>query len=209
MLAPPRPPSHDELEALIKEARARQLRRRLLGAAGVAIGAAVALSAYAGLTGGSTRNVGQPPARGGRATGRLCRVGQLSVSAGFQGATQSLAGGATITNTGRSPCSLPRLQPVVRISLNGETLRIREWPFPYRISRGRPVVHVLTPREQATILMQWWNWCGKTGAATMTLRLGRGLTIVAPQRLGEPTCIGTGPSPSSTLYVSRPLSSNG
>jgi hypothetical protein len=37
-LAPPKP-SHDELEALIKEARQRQLRRRLLGAAGVAIAA--------------------------------------------------------------------------------------------------------------------------------------------------------------------------
>jgi hypothetical protein len=208
MIAAPRPPSHDELEALIKEARARQRRRRLLGTAGIAIGAAVALSAYAGLTGGGARNVGQPPAQGGRATGPLCRVGQLSASAGLQGATQSLAGGATIANTGTSSCSLPRLQPVVRISLNGETLRIRERPFPYRISPGRPVVRVLAPREQAVILMQWWNWCGKTGAATMTVRLGGGLHLVAPQRLGEPTCIGAGPSPASTLYVSQLLSSN-
>jgi hypothetical protein len=53
MLAPPRPPSHDELEALIKEARARQLRRRLLGAAGVAIAAGIGLCIYAFLAGGS------------------------------------------------------------------------------------------------------------------------------------------------------------
>jgi hypothetical protein len=37
MIAPPKPPSHDEREALIKEARARQLRRRLLGAASMAM----------------------------------------------------------------------------------------------------------------------------------------------------------------------------
>ena len=37
MIAPPKPPAHDELEALIKEARERQLRRRLLGAAGIAV----------------------------------------------------------------------------------------------------------------------------------------------------------------------------
>jgi hypothetical protein len=206
MIAPPRPTSHDELEALIKEARQRQLRRRLVGAAGVAIGAAIALSVYAFVTVGGVRNLAQRPAQGGRATGPLCRASQLSASAGLQGATQSLAGGANITNTGSSSCSLPQLRPVVRISLNGEILPLRERPFPYRISHGRPV-HVLAPAEQAVIFMQWWNWCGKTGAATMTVRLGHGLNVVAPQRLGEPTCIGTGPSPASTLYVSRPFPS--
>jgi hypothetical protein len=49
MIAPPRPPSHDELEALIKEARARQLRRRLLGAASIATAAAAGLGIYATL----------------------------------------------------------------------------------------------------------------------------------------------------------------
>ena len=60
MIAPPRPPSHDELEALIKEARARQLRRRLLGAAGVAIAAALG-NGYQGslnLTTESARDLG-------------------------------------------------------------------------------------------------------------------------------------------------------
>jgi len=52
MIAPPRPPSRDDLEALIEEARARQLRRRLLGAAGVAIAAALGLSVYALTIGG-------------------------------------------------------------------------------------------------------------------------------------------------------------
>jgi hypothetical protein len=91
MIAPPRPPSHDELEALIKEARARQLRRRLLGAAGVAIAAALGLSM-------------QPPAQGGRATGPPCRASQLAVSVFFQSATQSMIGGARVTNTGGATC---------------------------------------------------------------------------------------------------------
>jgi len=207
MLAPPRRPSHDELEALIKEARERQLRRRLLGAAGVAIVAALGFSVYAVVGGGSVKGIAQPPARGGRATGPLCRAPQLSVSAALQGATQSLAGGATLTNTGRGTCSLPPLRPVVRISLNGKTLRIRERPFPYRISPGRPVVHVLMPHEHAVIFMQWWNWCGKTGAATMALRFGHRLSLKAPERLGEPTCIGAGAG-RSRLYVSPPFASS-
>ena len=204
MIAPPKPPPLDELEALIKEARERQLRRRLLGTAGIAIAAAVGLSVYAFVKGGGVNNVA--PARAGRASGLLCRASQLSVSAGLQGATQSLAGGATITNTGGGSCSLPRLRPVVRISLDGETLRIRQRPFPYRMSHG-PLAHVLVPGGQAVIFIQWWNWCGRTGAAAMTVRLGRGLNLPAPQRLGEPTCIATGPS-SSILYVSPTFASN-
>ena len=206
MIAPPRRPSHDELEALIKEARERQLRRRLVAASGLAIAAAIGLSVYAFVAGGSPANLAQPPAQGGGATGPLCRASQLSISAGLQGATESLAGGAAITNTGGSSCSLPRARPIVRISLHGTPLRVRERSFPYRIT-GRPA-HVLTPGEQAVVYVQWWNWCGRTGPATMTVRLGRGLDLVAPQRLGEPTCIGTGPSPASTLYVSRPFDAN-
>ncbi len=46
MIAPPSPPLHEDLELLIKEARDRQLRRRLIGAAGIAIAAAVSLGIY-------------------------------------------------------------------------------------------------------------------------------------------------------------------
>lgn len=62
MLAPPRPPAHDELEALIREARARR-RKRLLGtAAVVALVAGGAVAVYAIVTGGSSN-----AARAGRA----------------------------------------------------------------------------------------------------------------------------------------------
>jgi hypothetical protein len=51
MIAPPKSPSNEELEALVKEARARQLRRRLIGAAGLALAAAAAISIWAAVPG--------------------------------------------------------------------------------------------------------------------------------------------------------------
>jgi hypothetical protein len=117
MIAPPRPPAHDELEALIKEARERQLRRRLLGAAAIAIASALGLSLYALLTSGTVDSV--TPANAGRATGPLCRASQLSATAGWQGATQSMLGGAAITNTSNVACSLPSGRPAVRIRWQG------------------------------------------------------------------------------------------
>lgn len=68
MIAPPKPPSSDELEALIKEARARQRRRWLGGAALVAAMAALVNVAFA-IGGGSGRaltraNAGVPVVNG-------------------------------------------------------------------------------------------------------------------------------------------------
>ena len=79
MIAPPKPQEHEELEALIKEARERQLRRRLLGAAAVAIAAALALAVYAATIGSD----GQSGVTGGSPAGGapLCRSSQLSVAA--------------------------------------------------------------------------------------------------------------------------------
>src|SRR5437763_177586 len=53
MIAPPRSPSPVEIEALIKEARERQLRRRLVAAAGIAVAAALGLGVYAVAIGGT------------------------------------------------------------------------------------------------------------------------------------------------------------
>jgi hypothetical protein len=205
MIAPPKPPSHDELEALIKEARARQLRRRLLGVAGVAIAAALGFSVHA-LVGAPGKLV-QPPASAGRAISPPCRASQLSVSAALQGATQSLAGEATITNTGGSPCSLPRLRPIIRMSSKGQALPVGDVPFTNRIvGHGRPV-RILGAGAHAVIFIQWWDWCGKTGVTTMAVQLGRRVELVAPQRFGEPTCIQEQLSTESFMYVSPPFHS--
>ena len=78
MIAPPKPPAHDELEALIKEARQRQLRRRLLGAAGVAVAAAIALGIYAFTIGGAQPKHAE--LRRSPSGVPLCRSSQISVS---------------------------------------------------------------------------------------------------------------------------------
>src|SRR5438445_6621640 len=116
MIAPPKLPSHDELELLIKEARERQMRRRLLGAAGIAVAAALGLSIHAWVTGGKVDSVAQPPARGSGPSAPLCQSSQLSASAGFRGATQTMLGGVTLQNVSESVCSLHKLRPQTRVS---------------------------------------------------------------------------------------------
>lgn len=67
-VAPPKPPRVDELEALIKEARARQLRRRLAATAAVAIAAATALVGYSIVRGSGSSPATSESARPGAAT---------------------------------------------------------------------------------------------------------------------------------------------
>jgi hypothetical protein len=207
MIAPPKPPAHDELEALIKEARARQLRRRLLGAAGVAVAAAVGIIIYAFITGGAVSNVPQQPTEGGRARVSLCRSSQLSMSIGGQGATQMILGGALITNTGGEACALPNGRPVVRLTWQGRPMQVAEpVPKPGEVQSGRPA-HILASGAKALISMRMGNWCGfqAPGLPTFRLVFGDGLTLSAPG-LGAPICIGPG-SP-AFLDVSAPLVAN-
>jgi hypothetical protein len=146
VLAPPKPPP-DELELLIREARERQLRRRLIGAAGLAVPAALGLSIYALTIGGATvERVTQ--AHAGRALAPLCRSSQLSGSASFQGATQSMLGGITLHNTSRVACSLPDARPAARLSWDGHRLPTRELPMATAtVSTVMSPAHVLGPGQ--------------------------------------------------------------
>ncbi|HZT84386.1 MAG TPA: DUF4232 domain-containing protein [Gaiellaceae bacterium] len=213
MIAPPTPPSHDELEALIKEARARQLRRRLLGAAGVAVAAALGLGIYAFVAGGSPANVAQPPASGGRATGPTCRATQLSTTVGFQGATQTDVGGAEIKNVGDGTCSLPGGWPRVRLSSNGHTLSVQQRRPLRSGAPPEPAARVLAPGQRAVVEMQWLNWCGsphqpvRNGGeplraldVSFALRFGARLVVTA-ESTGTPPCLA--PSRPSALVVDR------
>jgi hypothetical protein len=180
MIAPPRPPTHDELEALIKEARARQRQRRLLGAAGVAV-AALGLSLYASHSGGSAE-VAQPPAGAGNPGVPFCRSSQLSGSLFLQGAVPlGLAGGVTILNTGRIACALPSARPHFWISFHGKQLPMRqeagEGPT------GFSTVRILAPRTKASVYWEWYSCAGPgvTSAVnpTFQLRFGHGLVVAA------------------------------
>ena len=211
MIAPPRKPSHDELEALIKEARARQLRRRLLGATGVAITAAVGLASYALTMSGGPRNMPQSPTEGIGAGNGRCRPAQLSANVGFQPATQSAVGGADLRNISDHACSLPTTWPRVRLTSGGKLFLVdQRRPAG---SRSKPPVHVLAPGQTAVVEMQWLNFCGtphmpvRNGgeplaaiSVTFALRFGAGLVVTAAET-GTPPCFA--PRDPSTLIVDR------
>lgn len=144
MIAPPRPPSHQELEALIKEARARQLRRRLLGAAGFAIAAALALSTYALWVGPTqrTRATAKIPARA--ATG-------CDVAGGWRLRTDGLWSEPTgqhtvplaVTWTGTQPCTLDGYPTLVLLNGEGQPLAFRYSHHDQVVTKHSPrVVHV-------------------------------------------------------------------
>jgi hypothetical protein len=123
MIAPPRPPSHDELEALIKEARARQLRRRLLGVAGVAIAAALGLSIYAFVTGGAERTA---TASGGHPrTANGCGVAggwRLRTDGLWPEPTGQHTVPLAVTRTGGQPCTLDGYPRVVLLNSQRQRL---------------------------------------------------------------------------------------
>ena len=159
MIAPPSPPAHDELEALIKEARARQLRRRLLGAAGVAIVAAIGLGIYALVPGRQSADLGRPPSRVGGSPAQPCRTAQLTATTFFQGATQSMVGGLEVTNASSTACRLPKGRPHVRMVWHGKSIRVRERGMRGSALPPWPAARLLAPGAKAEVVMQWQqNW---------------------------------------------------
>jgi Protein of unknown function (DUF4232) len=188
VVAPPKPQSHDELEALIREARARQLRRRLLGAAAVAIAAALGLGLYVLLVGGGLNGVGRS-----RSTpaAPACRSSELAASAELNGAAfGTMEGGATLTNIGQSACSLPGGRPTVAIFWQGRIMPTRETAIPSKVA---PPLRLLAPQAKATILLSWANWCGRPREGTVgwirptyRLRFADGLRVEAPGRVATP-----------------------
>jgi Protein of unknown function (DUF4232) len=201
----PPEPRLDELEALIKEARERQLRRRLLGAAGVAIIAATGLAVFAvtiadGAQGGAAN--GSP-----RGAAPSCSASQLSVSAIWDGAVGNLFNFFTVVNRGGSACSLPRERPTVLLMRHGSPLKVEERAASDNSYPGKPV-SILAPGRRAVVHLDWFNWCGRPLAfaqttTTVRARFQDGLRVTSAQLLGQPPCMD--PARPSVLTVSRPL----
>lgn len=212
--SPPRPPSAEEREALIREARDRQRRRQLLGAVGVAIAAAVGISLYA-VTGGQTGTpaAGNPPGRGLP----LCRSSQLSTSASLSGAAGTALVPTLITNTSGTACALPTGRPVVRITFRGKPIATRERSWGSSIQWGTtPAGRVLKPGEKVYVELGWSDFlCPRpaqaptTGRVMLTLLFRGGLQLTTPETTPEgvpglPGC-GESPQPPPGLGVSPPL----
>jgi hypothetical protein len=185
MLAPPKPPSVDELELLIREARERQLRRRLLGAAGVAIAAAIGLGIYALMIAGrpGAGASGNPSAAGAP----LCRASQLSGSFVPGGAAGNILGGLVLANIGGRACSLPARRPAVHITFRGKPVPTEEGSWGPNEQFGVPAGHTLRPRAKAMVEIGWRDWCPNLTAApdsrraTLFLRFRGGLRLAVPE----------------------------
>ena len=184
LLAPPKSPPQDDLEALIKEARQRQLRRRLLGAAVVASAAALGLAIHA-----LTDNGGAKIDAGGRAGGPpLCRSKQLSTSAGDTAAAGTVFDPVVVANTSSHACSLPEGIPHLQIVFRGKVFPIDQRPWRMGLSGfGAPAGRVLAPGRKALVEISWRDFCPhpaaapRTGSVTLVLRFADGLRTTALQ----------------------------
>ena len=164
-LTPPKPPAQDDLEALIKEARARQLRRRLLGAATIAIAAGLGLGIYALTTNGVQRRT---TGASTRTLPQLCRSSQLSTSAEFQAAGGTTFLPVVLRNTGSRACALPTGRPAVQILFRTKHLPIKRvvWAAPRDF--GYPAGHTLSAGGAARVELSWRDWCPHPAAAPTT-----------------------------------------
>ena len=208
MIAPPKSSAHDEIEALIKEARARQLRRRLLAAAGVAVAAAIALGIYASTTGNSNPTTGAAPI--GPDGVPLCRSSQISVSHPMLVGVieRGRSGLFVMTNKSGSACSLPLSPPIASITRHGARLPVRQvGGHGIFLASWAPLraTHLMKPGGRAAISSYWQNWCGDHSYRPMYTehyRFDSQLSVSFP--IGpHPFC--SSRSGSSTIRVSRPL----
>jgi hypothetical protein len=210
MLAPPKPPQ-DDPELLIEEARQRQFRRRLLGAAAIAIVAAIGLGIYA-LTGGNGNRSATDGTPGGG--GPACRASQLAATAegGPGEAFLQDAAGIQFVDTSSRACVLPSGIPTVTFALRGKTLRTSEQTMqPPYTELGDRAGHVLAPGRKVMYILHWRR-CWRPGletrgvAATVSVRFGNGLRFALPEGTPEnipivPDCAKEAGPPATVLVT--------
>jgi Protein of unknown function (DUF4232) len=122
VVAPPEPPRPDELELLIREARARQRRRWVIVAAIAAAATGAAFAVY-GIAGNVTTK-SSPGERGPLAAEPVCRANALAISFVHKGAVMGEEGGLLrFTNMGRSTCTISGWPTVVAVTRAGSRVR--------------------------------------------------------------------------------------
>jgi hypothetical protein len=180
--APPRPPSQDELDALIREARERQLRRRLLAAAAIAIAAATSLGIYAVFSAGSSR----PTAGASAGLAPTCPLSALPLSLQTQGTATQAVFFLTVRNPQRLRCSI-NAPVVLEITENGHPAPISDNPI-------RATLHATLRGARSSIWPPsgaWWaNWCGSRKGFRLTARV-ESHSVSAPISI-LPQCFGSG-----------------
>jgi uncharacterized protein DUF4232 len=159
---PPVSPEQHELEALIREARARQRRRRLAAAAVVAVAAAGALAIHGVLAGRSSIAFrSRSDQRASLASPARCRSAQLRLSAPktWNAAAGSLIEQFTLTNVSRTSCTVAGWPAVRRLDHAGRAIPVNLERWVYR-ERGRAPFGVvrLRPRGLATFPVVGSDW---------------------------------------------------
>jgi hypothetical protein len=133
----------------------------------------------------------------------LCRADALQpYYVSVQGATQGLMISVGVyTDTS---CRLPA-RPEVQILVGGRPVRLRQVPL--RLGAESLPQHTIRPKQPASFVLRWENWCGRRGPVAFRLTLG-GVSVV--EQLGSqttqgPSCIAKA-SPSTlgvSLFVRR------
>lgn len=142
VVAPPERPRPDELELLIREARARQRKRWMSAACATAAiaGAVVAAYAIAGGTSSKASRAGGPTS----AAVDTCRGSQLAISFVRKGAVMGEEGGMLrFTNVGGASCRISGWPDVRAVEANGRDVRasrtVQSMLFATDWQHGRPV----------------------------------------------------------------------
>jgi hypothetical protein len=188
--APTTPPQRDALELLIREARARQRKRWLGLAAGIALLAGAALAAFSVVGGwrARTQNEGAPRSRPAALLPR-CRSDQLHLSSSFYNAAAgSVTTAFTFTNVSVSSCTL-RGWPGLRLVLPGgrvvvphaRQVRLTAESMPLRVFTVR-----LRPRGAASFDVTGINQVGRRGPLDRRCSAGARAVYVTPPGAQSP-----------------------
>jgi hypothetical protein len=141
---------------------------------------------------------------------RTCGAGDLTASAGWQGATGQMAGEISVTNSSSTGCVIAGPPRQLRL-LAGGTILDTAYASNVGTDPGAPVTTsvppvYLKPGAQAAAFIVWDNWCGANGPAVTAVLLtlpGGGQPIRAGATspgsgfTGSPRC--DAPSKSSTV----------
>jgi len=113
-----------------------------------------------------------------------CTAGQLRASAGWEGATGSLAGAVTFTSRAAAPCSLAGYPTIRLVDRHGRPLRLAGDP---RSGNQAPPAVLLRRGQAARVEFAWLNWCGPSpGPVGVRVILPRGGVLIPTVEPGTP-----------------------
>lgn len=112
-----------------------------------------------------------------------CTADRLGATAGWEGATGSLAGWVRVTSRAGAVCALSGYPAIELLDQHGRALPTRTG----RAGRGQATGVLLRPGTAATVAFVWSNWCGpRPGLLGLRVTLPGGGTMVPAVEAGTP-----------------------